>query len=139
MNREKLMAQLEIDEGRSRRMYLDTATPPRWTAGVGRNISDRDFSDDEIALMLKNDIDLIVAQLDRSLPWWRQMNDARQNALANMCMMGIGKLLGFKRALAAMQAGRWVPASDEMLDSLWARQVGQRAIRLAKVMREGVF
>jgi lysozyme len=139
MNREKLMAQLEIDEGRSSRMYLDTATPPRWTAGVGRNISDRDFSDDEIALMLKNDIDLIVAQLDRSLPWWRQMNDARQNVLANMCMMGIGKLLGFKLALAAMQAGRWVPASDEMLDSLWARQVGQRAIRLAKVMREGVF
>jgi lysozyme len=139
MNREKLMEQLEIDEGKRRRMYLDTATPPRWTAGVGRNISDRDFSDDEIALMLKNDIDLIVSQLDRSLPWWRQMSDARQNALANMCMMGIGKLLGFKRALAAMQAGRWVLASDEMLDSLWSRQVGQRAVRLAKVMREGVF
>ena len=139
MNLTLLRAQLSVDEGRKKRMYLDTATPPRWTVGVGRNISDRDFSDDEIDLMLSNDIDLIVAQLDRHLPWWRQMNDARQNVLINMGFMGIGKLLGFKNALAAMQAGRYDAAAKGMLDSLWARQVHERADRLAKIMRTGEF
>lgn len=135
MNIAMLKAQLTVDEGRKKRMYLDTVG--KWTAGVGRNISDRDFSDDEIDLMLSNDIGLIVRQLDRHLPWWREMNDARQNVLVNMGFMGIGKLLGFKNTLAAMQAGRYGDAAQGMLDSLWARQVHDRANRLATVMRTG--
>lgn len=140
MNREKLAAQLAVDEDRRRRMYLDTANPPRWTAGVGRNLSDRDFSDDEIDLMLANDINAVERQLDKALPWWRQMNDPRQNVLANMCFnMGIGKLLGFKNTLGFMQAKRYDAAALGMLDSLWAKQVGQRADRLAEMMRKGSF
>ncbi|MES2346303.1 MAG: glycoside hydrolase family protein [Pseudomonadota bacterium] len=138
MNIAMLKAQLSIDEGRKKRIYLDTVG--KWTVGVGRNISDRDFSDDEIDLMLNNDIDLVAGQLDRHLPWWRQMTDARQNVLANMCFnVGVGRLLGFKNALAAMQAGRYDDAAKEMLDSQWARQVGDRAFRLATTMRSGRF
>lgn len=139
MNIDKLASQLRIDEGVRKRMYLDTATPPRWTVGVGRNISDRDFSDDEIELMLKNDIALVTAALDRSLPWWRQMNDVRQNVLINMGFMGIGTLLKFKNTLGLMQAQRYDAAALGMLDSLWAKQVGQRAVRLAEMMRKGEF
>ena len=137
MNIDKLKAQLTIDEGRKKRMYLDTVG--KWTVGVGRNISDRDFSDDEIDLMLSNDIELVERQLDIHLPWWRKMNDARQNVLVNMGFMGIGKLLGFKNTLAAMLSGRFDDAAKGMLDSLWARQVGDRAKRLAEVMRTGEF
>lgn len=137
MNRDKLKAQLNVDEGRKSRVYVDTVG--KMTVGVGRNISDRAFSEDEIELMLNNDIDLITSQLDKSLPWWRQMNDARQNVLVNMSFMGIGKLLGFKNTLAAMQAGHYGDAADGMLDSLWAKQVGDRAKRLATVMRTGQF
>lgn len=137
MDIDKLKAQLSIDEGRKKRMYLDTVN--RWTVGVGRNISDRDFSDDEIDLMLSNDIALIVGQLDKHLPWWRKMTDARQNVLINMCFMGIGKLLGFKNTLADMQAGRYDAAAKGMLSSLWAKQVGARATRLAAIMRTGQF
>lgn len=137
MNREKLAAQLTIDEGRRARVYTDTVG--KLTVGVGRNISDRAFSEDEIDLMLDNDIKLVEAQLDRSLPWWRQMNDARQNVLANMCFMGIGTLLTFKNTLAAMQDSRYSDAADGMLASKWAKQVGQRANRLADIMRIGQF
>ena len=137
MNYEKLAAQLTIDEGRSARVYTDTVG--KLTAGVGRNISDRAFSDDEIDLMLKNDIALVEQALDRALPWWRQMNDARQNVLANMAFMGIGSLLGFVNTLNAMKAGRYDAAADGMLDSKWAKQVGQRADRLAEMMCKGEF
>lgn len=140
MDRAKLAAQLEVDEGKRNRMYLDTATPPRWTAGVGRNISDRAFSDDEIALMLQNDITIVETELDRKLPWWRQMSEARQNALANMCFqMGIDRLLGFKNALTLLQAGRWDAAAREFMDSKWANQVPKRAQRVTDMIRKGEF
>jgi lysozyme len=137
VNREKLAAQLTTDEGRKKRVYTDTVG--KLTVGVGRNITDRDFSDDEIDLMLNNDIDLVVAQLDKQLPWWREMNDVRQNVVVNMGFMGVSKLLGFKNTLTFMRAKRYDAAALGMLDSLWAKQVGQRAVRLAEMMRKGEF
>lgn len=138
MIQEKLEAQLEVDEGKRKRIYTDTVG--KITGGVGRNLTDRDFSDDEIALMLKNDIAIVEADLDRNCPWWRGMCDARQNVLANMCFnLGVKRLLGFKDTLALMQAGRYDATAMAMLDSQWARQVGARAFRLAIVMRSGML
>ncbi|WP_314435588.1 glycoside hydrolase family protein [Massilia timonae] len=138
MDRQKLEAQLVIDEGRRAIAYVDTVG--KMTAGVGRNITDRPFFDDEIALMLKNDIREVEKDLDRRLPWWRQMAPARQNVLANMCFnLGISRLLGFEQALTHMRACRYDDAAREMLDSRWAKQVGARAVRLAALMRKGEF
>ncbi len=138
MNRAKLMAQLTIDEGRRDRVYTDSVG--KLTVGVGRNISDREFSQDEIDLMLSNDIALVEADLDRTMPWWRTMTEARQGVLANMAFnLGISRLAGFKNTLAYMQAGRYDAAAAGMLDSLWAKQVGARADRLAKIMRTGEY
>lgn len=136
MIRDKLEAQLEVDEGKRKRIYIDTVG--KVSGGIGRNLTDRGFRDDEIALMLKNDVDEVEAQLDAQMPWWRQLNDARQNVLANMCFnMGITTLKTFVNTLAMMQAGRYDAAASGMLNSKWADQVGARAVRLAKVMRTG--
>ncbi len=138
MDRQKLMAQLVIDEGRRALSYVDTVG--KITAGVGRNITDRPFSDDEIDLMLRNDVAGVERDLDKRLPWWRQMTPARQNVLANMCFnLGINRLLGFEQALTHMRAGQYNAAAREMLDSRWANQVGARAARLATLMRKGEF
>jgi len=138
MDRKKLAAQLTIDEGRRALIYLDTEG--KWTGGVGRNLTDRPFSDDEIDLMLKNDIVIAESDLDKHLPWWRQMSEARQQALANMTFnMGIKRVLGFKQTLNLMQACRYDAAALEMLDSKWAKQVGDRAKRLSELMRKGEF
>lgn len=138
MNRAKLAAQLTVDEGRRALVYFDTVG--KITGGVGRNLTDRPFSDDEIDLMLKNDIALVEQDLDRRLPWWREMTEARQNVLANMCFnLGINRLLNFVKTLDHMRAGRYDAAAREMLDSTWARQVGARAVRLAALMRKGDF
>jgi lysozyme len=138
MNREKLEAQLIIDEGRRSKIYTDTVG--KITGGVGRNLSDRPFNDDEISLMLKNDIDLAARELDRVAPWWRNLNDARQNVMANMMFnLGANRLLGFKKFLIYSQSGRFDAAAGEMLDSMWAKQVGARAQRLADLMRKGEF
>lgn len=138
MNAEKLAAQLVVDEGKRNRIYTDTVG--KITCGVGRNLTDRPFAEDEIALMLKNDIAIVEADLDRALPWWREMSEARQVVLANMAFnMGINRLLGFVNTLTMMKAGRYDAAALGMVDSTWAKQVGQRAIRLAAMMRKGEF
>lgn len=137
MDPKRLQAQLITDEGSRARIYTDTVG--KVTGGVGRNLTDRGFSQDEIDLMLRNDIALSERELDRVLPWWRKLNDVRQEVLVNMMFnMGAPRLLGFKKFLKYGEAGRWDAAAAEMLDSKWAEQVGDRAKRLAKKFREGV-
>lgn len=140
MNRTRLSKQLEIDEGRRRRIYLDNANPPRWTGGVGRNLSDRGFSDDEIDLMLKNDIDEAVRIAKGLIPAYDQLDDVRQEVVCNMAFnLGIVRLGGFKRFLAAVNRHDYQSAATEMQDSAWYTQVGARAKRLVQAMREGKF
>ena len=48
-----------------------------------------------------------------------------------MCFnMGEPRLSGFKKFIAGVNSGNWNTAAIEMMDSRWARQVGDRAIRL---------
>jgi lysozyme len=136
MNTDLLAQELTRDEGSRSKPYVDTVG--KSTIGVGRNLTDVGLSDDEILMLLKNDIDRVLAELDRVLPWFRGMSDNRQRVLANMSFnLGLPTLLQFKATLGAMQAGRYDDAASGMIDSKWARQVGQRAVRLAQMMREG--
>jgi lysozyme len=138
MNIDKLSAQLKIDEDERSKPYKDTVG--KLTIGVGRNLDDVGLSPDEIQYLLGNDIARVKADLDRAMPWWSQMTDARQNVLANMCFnLGLSRLGGFVNTLAAMQAGKYDAAADGMLASKWATQVGARAQRLAVTMRKGDF
>lgn len=136
MNRDALANQLLVDEGLRLKPYKDTVG--KWTIGVGRNLDDVGISKSEAMMLLGADIDKVVAQLDAALPWWRRMTEARQNVVANMAFnLGINGLLGFKNTLASMQAGDYKAAAAGMLASKWASQVGDRAKRLADIMREG--
>lgn len=136
MNLQRLAKQLEVDEGKRSRMYLDTVG--KWTAGVGRNLSDRAFSEDEIQLMLANDIALATKDARQLIPGFDNLDDVRQEVLTNMSFnMGYAKLAGFKRFLAAVNGSEFAEASLEMLDSRWANQVGARSLRLSKAMRIG--
>jgi lysozyme len=67
-----------------------------------------------------------------------QLNDVRQRVLVDMAFsMGVVGLLNFKRTLATIQAGDYQQAATMMLDSRWAKQVGQRVERLARMMATG--
>ncbi|AFQ50459.1 glycoside hydrolase family protein [Burkholderia cepacia] len=132
----KLKAELTRDEDRRYRIYTDTVG--KVSGGIGRNLTDKGFRDNEIELMYQNDIAEAEAWLDRNLPWWSSLDPVRQRVMMNMAFNMQGRLLGFRNFLAAAQRGDWRKSADEMLDSLWARQVGDRAKRLASMMRSGV-
>jgi lysozyme len=140
MNMDLLEQELTIDEGKRSKIYLCTSN--KRSIGIGRNLDDVGLSEDEIQYLFKNDIARVCAELDRALPWWRNMSDARQRVLANMCFnMGLGNstrgLLSFRNTLAAMQAGDYEKAAQGMGNSTWAKQVGKRADRLIEMMRKG--
>lgn len=128
--------ELERDEGKRNKPYRDTVG--KLTIGIGRNLDDRGLTDDEIYYILRTDIDLVEGQLDKHLPWWRDLSDARQRVLLNMSFnLGIAGLLGFKNTLAMIKEGKYTAASAAMLLSKWAKQVGSRALRLARMMKDG--
>lgn len=134
MDRDRLRGELVTDEGMKLKPYVDTTG--NWTIGVGRNLLDTGITKSEAYFLLNNDMATAEIDLDRELPWWRSLSDDRQRVLANMCFnLGITRLLGFRRMLAAVQAGAYNTAADEMLNSKWAAQVKDRAVRLAERMR----
>lgn len=130
------MAELERDEGRVFKPYEDSVG--KITIGVGRNLTDVGITNAEADFLLTNDIERTCDDLDRELPWWRDLDEERQRVLCNMAFnMGIVKLLTFTNTLAYVQAGDFGKAADNMMLSKWARQVGPRALRLAERMRKG--
>ena len=131
-----LVADLRRDEGVAYKPYRDTEGI--LTIGVGRNLEDRGISDDEMDFLLANDLKWVVVDLDRGAPWWREMTTNRQRALANMVFnLGWPRLSGFKKMLAALEAGDYDEAANQALDSRWAIQVGARAERIAELFRSG--
>lgn len=136
MDMTKLKAELIRDEGLRLKPYRCTAG--KLTIGVGRNLDDVGLIEEEAMYLLKTDIDRAMDDLDRNVPWWRSMADARRRALVNMCFnLGWPRLSQFKNMLAHLQAGDFARAAAEALDSRWARQVGERSARIAALIREG--
>lgn len=130
-----LTKQLIIDEGMRLKPYRDTVG--KLTIGVGRNLDDNGISEDEALVMLKNDIDQAFDELSQ-FDWFNSLKPVKQDALVNMCFnLGLPRLLSFKRMIAALEAGDYQTAADEALDSKWAVQVGERANRIAEVIRNG--
>lgn len=136
MNIDAMKAELERDEGRKAKPYVDTVG--RATIGIGRNLTDVGLSGKEIEMLLENDIQRCMTDLDAMLPWWRDLDEVRQRVLLNMCFqLGIRGLTGFKTALSSVHAGNYDGAAEGMLESLWARQTPARAKRMADMMRTG--
>lgn len=128
-------AQLPIDEGYKPKPYKDSVGI--LTIGVGRNL-EKGLSADEIALLLRNDIKEADKTARAVFPAFDTLTEPRKAVLVNMAFnLGHARLAGFVNTLKAVADGRWNDAADGMLASKWAVQVGARAQRLAKVMREG--
>lgn len=136
VDRTAMTRQLRLHEGERLKPYRCTAG--KLTIGVGRNLEDRGITAQESAMLLANDIAREERALFEALPWVSGLDEVRQRVLLDMAFnMGMGSLLQFKLTLGAIQAGQYEQASKMMLDSRWAKQVGQRAERLSRMMATG--
>lgn len=114
-----------------------------WTIGIGRNIDPENglgLSDDEVDYLLSNDITRVIKELGSAFPWFSDLDEARRDAMIDICFnVGLPRLKGFEKALEAMGRADYEKAADEFLNSKWARQVGNRAIEVTDMIRQGRY
>jgi lysozyme len=146
MNIDKLREELTFDEGCINKIYLDHLGYP--TFGIGHLVLETDpehgkevgtpVSEERIKECFENDIENVFNDLDRNIPWWRDLPKDLILVIANMSFnLGITRLLKFKNFLKAMEDKDWDKAAVEMIDSRWAIQVGPRAVRLKDRVLKG--
>lgn len=126
-------------EGKRLKPYPDTAVPPKITIGIGRNLTDVGISDDEALSLLQHDIFRATNNLSK-YPWFIRLGDVRQAAVIDMMFnIGPSRFAGFKLMIAALDSGDYKEAAAQLLDSTYAKQVGQRARDLAYMIERGEY
>jgi lysozyme len=164
MTTPQLVDDLRRDESLRTRAYPDPRSPRAiaqaeggstvglsgdpWTIGYGHTgpevVQGLVWSTTQCNIALDADIAHACGLLDSHIPWWRELDDVRQDVLANMVFnmgwsnpAGTHGLATFHHTLQAIQDHDWTVAAAGMLASGWARQVGRRARRLSDQMLTG--
>ena len=155
----KLVEKLIEHEGMVLQVYKDSLGID--TIGIGRNLEDRGISKEELDAMdiptmghiyeyginevdavylAENDVQIVEDELLRAHPCVDRLDAVRQLVLIDMAFnMGVPRLCKFKKMWNAIHEQKFEAASLEMMDSKWARQVGQRAKKLSEAMKLGEF
>ncbi len=146
-NRDQLIADLERDEGFVPVLYDDAngahigkgghlvGNP---TLGIGWAVALTPLSIERARVILGWHVDDKVVELYAALPWIADLSEARQRALVNMAFnLGVHGEQQFTTFLGLLKAGNYGSAADDLAETLWAKQVGQRAVRIVALIRNG--
>jgi lysozyme len=107
------------------------------TIGYGRNLEVKGISVDEAEMLLNNDVNETIEILLNGLDFFTMLPEQAQEVLVDMTFnMGFGGVLKFKKFLEALKNRDWERAAQEMENSLWYKQTGNRAKELVKIIRE---
>ncbi len=163
MLKHSLKDQLILHEGLRLRPYKCPAN--KWTIGVGRNLEDvglskdeqrrllgtfglnrkevidalliRGISEEEALFLLDNDIKKCVNDVEK-FPWFEFLDPVRQKVIVDMRFnLGLAGLKGFRKMIGHLEVGAYSNAAEEMKDSKWYWEVGNRSRRLVKMMATG--
>ena len=145
MDLKKLQKDLETDEGVVYKVYKDHLGYP--TFGIGHLIleSDPEYGQDEgtpvseerVAEAFEKDCQSVLSDCTILYDSFHTFPEEVQLILANqMFNMGLTRLSKFKNYNKAINDGDWKQAAIEGRDSLWYRQVTNRAERLMKRLEE---
>lgn len=141
MNIERLRDQLKYDEGVKYEVYEDHLGYP--TCGIGHLIKEDDeeygkplgapVTEERVNALFEQDCNLAYSECEKLFgkSVFNSFNDELQEILINMMFnLGRTRLSKFKKFLAAIERRDWRTAAREGRDSLWYRQVTNRAERL---------
>ena len=141
MSSDKLFEMLRRHEGVKQFAYRCTAN--KITIGVGRCVDEDGglgLCDAEINFLLSNDVDRVEVELENNFSWYKNLNDARKDAMVSIAFnLGLTRLLKFEKALNFMAGGDYIMAGMEFDNSLWSKQVGARAEELCQMIETGEY
>tara|TARA_S200000501_G_scaffold274220_1_gene257811 strand:+ start:538 stop:1011 length:474 start_codon:yes stop_codon:yes gene_type:complete len=149
MNLDLLYEEISLDEGKRLSPYL--CSENHLTIGIGHKLLESDpestwlaYNSDKEALsyhiiseerckeLFFNDIQTAIKGCERLYDGFNNFPQELQHILVNMVFQmgagGVGKFKGMNKCIANKE---YIEASEEMLDSRWARQTPNRAKRLS--------
>ena len=139
--RKRVFETLKVDEGVVNEIYLDHLGYP--TFGVGHLVTEQDeehgkdvgtpIPTNRIEEVFDRDLDIAIVDCKALFgeDTWDNFPEEVQEILVNMCFnLGRTRLSKFKNFQSALHDGDWKKAAVEGRDSLWYRQVTNRAERL---------
>lgn len=104
----------------------------------GRDLTTDGITQAEADFLLENDLSDAIEDAKTIVSNFQELSTTRKVVLSNMAFnMGRGSLLGFIKMREAIENYQFNLAAHEMLDSRWARIVGNRAVSLSNLMRQG--
>ena len=130
-----LLDQLKIHEGFKKKVYTDTEGYQ--TIGYGFAIKDLELDRDIAEEILARKVTYLITRIRKAFSWYDSMPEEIQDVVVNMCYnLGIKGYSSFKKHIKYLKEKNWEYAADEMLDSLWAKQVKTRANELSDIVRD---
>ena len=144
MNLEKLREELKRDEGCEYKIYNDHLGYA--TFGIGHLITENDpehgqslgteVLEDRVIEAFEFDIETVLKDCKILYYDFHSLPEEVQRIIANMMFnMGRTRLSKFRNMKSNIDRRDWNAAADEMVDSVWYRQVTNRANRLVERMR----
>ena len=137
MREEAIKKMIQRHEGYVPRVYMDTVQVP--TAGYGHAfLVGSPISHKVAELLFEDDYNRCKKDYEQLRPLIGELDPIRRAVIIDMLFnLGLSRLKGFKKTLAAIRAKDFEEAAKEMLDSKWHQQTGYRAKKLADMMRKG--
>ena len=131
----QMLEELKRDEGFKDKVYMCTAG--KLTIGYGHNLEDNPISPEVAERILSTDTVGALEQCEQ-FNWFHTLDPVRQRVIVNMVFnIGFNGVSKFQKMIEAIIVGDYEIAAEEMIDSLWYGQVGERAERLVHMMRYG--
>lgn len=132
-----ILADLRNDEGWRPFAYQDHLG--FWTIGYGFLVDERKgvgLPKPVAEFWLQYAVNERLAELRRRWPAFDAQHKDVQRALGNLVyQLGVNGVLGFRKMLAALEAGDRTAAAEAALDSKWHQQTPARAKRVAALIR----
>ena len=108
------------------------------TIGYGICIERTGLRPNEAEYLLRCRVSEAEEECFIQLDWFADLDETRQDVIVNMVFnLGMPTFKKFELTIGCMERGDYENASIEMLDSKWAKQVGDRAKHLSKIMLTG--
>jgi len=100
----------------------------------------QDLTDEQVNLLFATDAQHAIHDAMTLFPNFEQIDEARQVILTDLIFnLGLKGLAMFTRFIAAERERQWHEAAEHLKDSVWFRQVGQRAQRNVTGLQSGVL
>jgi len=135
MNRAKVQEMLIAHEGLKFKPYVCSAG--KTSIGVGRNLTDKGISHAEVMLMLHNDIDEAERDLSGRIFQGKfyEFPEPVQHVLIDLRFnLGYSGFRKFKKMIQAVRDRDWPEMIVQMRESIWFKQVPNRAKNLIKMV-----